>query len=258
MKSVERPVTEDDLHAFVDGFLAPEERARVEHYLGAHPDAAARVAAWQDSTAMLRRVFNAKAQENLPGSLDLRRLAQARLERRWAPRQMAAGVALALCLGAGAGWFAHGSDPTRGLAGLGAQAAIAQRVFAADATHPVEFGPGELKVRVGWAGENDRPVKAPDLSSAGYRLLGGRRVATEQGSACMFIYADAQGNRISVFVRLMVGYDTNAPVRPLEASGVSGYAWSRDGIGYGLVSTANSPSLRALSDQVRAQMSTGT
>ena len=41
-----RPITEDDLHAYVDQLLEPERRAEVMAYLDAHPDVARRVAAW--------------------------------------------------------------------------------------------------------------------------------------------------------------------------------------------------------------------
>ena len=44
MTAVERPIGEDELHAYVDGFLGPERRLTVERYLADHPDASARIA----------------------------------------------------------------------------------------------------------------------------------------------------------------------------------------------------------------------
>ena len=35
-----RPITEDDLHAYVDSALEPERRAEVASYLADHPDVA--------------------------------------------------------------------------------------------------------------------------------------------------------------------------------------------------------------------------
>ena len=43
-----RPISEDDLHAYVDGALEPEREAEVAAYLDGHPDMARRVAAFSD------------------------------------------------------------------------------------------------------------------------------------------------------------------------------------------------------------------
>jgi len=43
-----RPITEDDLHGYVDRILEPERQAEVTAYLGDHPDVAKRVAAFTD------------------------------------------------------------------------------------------------------------------------------------------------------------------------------------------------------------------
>ena len=41
------PVTEEELHAYVDGELAQDRRGAVEAWLGTHAEDAARVAAWR-------------------------------------------------------------------------------------------------------------------------------------------------------------------------------------------------------------------
>ena len=48
------PITETDLHAFIDGQLDVARRIEVEDYLAKHPDAAARVMA--DLSAWLKRI----------------------------------------------------------------------------------------------------------------------------------------------------------------------------------------------------------
>lgn len=40
----QRPITEDDLHAYVDQALEPERRAEIASYLDEHPGVASRVA----------------------------------------------------------------------------------------------------------------------------------------------------------------------------------------------------------------------
>ena len=45
MMDREPPVTEEELHAYVDGELAADRRGAVEQWLSNHPDDAARIAA---------------------------------------------------------------------------------------------------------------------------------------------------------------------------------------------------------------------
>ena len=48
------PVTEDELHAYVDDELPAERRADVEAWLLTHPDDAERVQAWRTMAAALQ------------------------------------------------------------------------------------------------------------------------------------------------------------------------------------------------------------
>jgi anti-sigma factor RsiW len=43
----EPPITDEELHAYVDGVLPAARIGAVEEYLAAHPDTASRVAAWR-------------------------------------------------------------------------------------------------------------------------------------------------------------------------------------------------------------------
>ena len=60
-----RPITEDDLHAYVDGVLEPEREAEVAAYLEDHPDMARRVAAFSDQRDLLRKALAPIADEPL-------------------------------------------------------------------------------------------------------------------------------------------------------------------------------------------------
>lgn len=251
MSAGERPVSEDELHLFVDGRLPGDQRERIARFLEGNPAARARVAAWRDDGDRLRRALAPKAREPIPPALDVQRLAAARAARRWTVREVAAAFCVATLLGMGAGWWLRGSDAPHGLAALAQQAALAQRVFEAgrlkmefDRTEPVQY--------VGEGGpEPGRAIRAPDLSASGCALLGGRVVATEQGTAVLFVYEDPALGRVGLFVRLMVGLDLDAAMRPVSASGVSGFVWSRHGVGFGLVANGLGPGLNSLSGAVR-------
>jgi anti-sigma factor RsiW len=237
------PIGEDDLHAYVDGFLDPDRRSAVERYLGAHPEAAARVAGWQAASQALRDAVAWKGREPVPEGLSIARLLEARVARPgWAPWQAAA---------SGAGWFAHGPSAPQGIMSVGMEAVAAQRVFASDPMRPVEFGMEHEPQMVTWLSDRlGRSVSPPDLSQSGYRLVGGRLLATQQGPACMFLYSNSQGDRITLFIRPMEQRSMNAPMQQLHENDATGFVWAHDGLGIGLVGSEPMPVLHTLSTQV--------
>ena len=63
------PVTEDELHAYVDNELPAERRGDVETWLSAHPDDAERVRSWREMAEALHARYDAVADEPV-ASLD--------------------------------------------------------------------------------------------------------------------------------------------------------------------------------------------
>ena len=68
------PVTEDELHAYVDNELPAERRGDVEAWLAAHPDDAARVQSWRAMAEALHARYDSVADEAVPKRLDIERL----------------------------------------------------------------------------------------------------------------------------------------------------------------------------------------
>src|SRR5262249_30954477 len=99
------PVTEDELHAYVDDELPPDRRPAVEAWLAAHPEDAARVSAGRARAEAIRARYDTLAREPVPTRLALARLR--RMERRWT-RAAAAAVLAALVVGGLLGWFGRG------------------------------------------------------------------------------------------------------------------------------------------------------
>src|SRR6201999_495413 len=75
------PVTEDELHAYVDNELPAERRADVEAWLAAHPDDAERVRSWLSMADALHARYDSVADEAVPKRLEIERLV--RQPRRW-------------------------------------------------------------------------------------------------------------------------------------------------------------------------------
>ena len=65
----EPSVSEEDLHAYVDGQIAGGECAAIEKWLESHPDDAARVAAWRAQADAIRARYGAVASEPVPRAL---------------------------------------------------------------------------------------------------------------------------------------------------------------------------------------------
>src|SRR5258707_13074361 len=118
-----RPITEDDLHAYVDRVLEPERQAEVAAYLGDHPDVAKRVAAFTDQRDLLRAALAPIAEEPLPPELNLSRIIENRARRpslvRWAMAAM-----LLLSIGGLGGWAVRRAlkGGAEGLVALGQEA----------------------------------------------------------------------------------------------------------------------------------------
>ena len=250
-----RPITEDDLHAYVDDMLEPERRAEVGSYLADHPEVAKRIAGFADQRETLRAALAPIAEEPLPPELNLSRIVESR-KRRPSPAWWPIAAMLLLSVGGLGGWVVRGSleASSGGLAALAQEAAYSYNVYAPDRVRPVEVRASDAAQLVQWVSSRlDRPVKVPDLASAGYRLMGGRLVATQHGPAAMFMYDDDHGSRVVVLTRPMSSADQNAPMAAQSNGGATGFTWADNGIGYSLVGEAPTESLRPVANEVRRQ-----
>src|SRR6516165_829713 len=104
------PVTEDELHAYVDGELPAERSSDVEAWLAAHAEDAERVQSWRTMAEALHARYDSVANEPVPQRLELERLE--RQPRRFIYGSIAAAL-IAFVAGGGVGWFARGETDTR-------------------------------------------------------------------------------------------------------------------------------------------------
>lgn len=192
------PVTEDELHAFVDNELPAERRGDVEAWLASHPDDAERVQSWRTMADVLHARYDSVANEPVPKRLELERLM--RPPRRFLYGAVAASL-LAFIAGAGTGWLAHGAAAKPSTFQAFTEDALdAHRLYVVEVRHPVEV-PGDerahlqawLTKRCGWT------VRAPELSSTGLKLVGGRLLPGPTGPASFLMYESASGERFTVY-----------------------------------------------------------
>jgi anti-sigma factor RsiW len=228
------PVTEDELHAYVDNELPAERRGDVEAWLAAHPDDAARVQSWRAMAEALHARYDSVIDEAVPKRLEIERLV--RQPRKWVYGAMAATLA-AFIVGGGVGWLARGAAAApSALQSFTVHALDAHRLYVVEVRHPVEVPGSErahlqqwLTKRCGWL------VKAPELTAAGLKLVGGRLLPGAAGPASFMMYEGASGERFTIYT---VKSDAKATQMRYAAQGKeSSLFWADDGVAYAVVSS---------------------
>jgi len=229
------PVTEDELHAYVDNELPAERRSDVEAWLATHPDDAARVHSWRTMAEALHARYDSVIDEAVPKRLEIERLV--RQPRKWVYGAIAATLA-AFIMGGGVGWLARGAAAAApsALQNLTGDAIEAHRLYVVEVRHPVEVPGSErshlqqwLTKRCGWA------VRAPELAGAGLKLVGGRLLPGSGGPASFMMYESASGERFTIYTAKSTAEATQ--MRFAAEGKESTLFWADDGVVYAVVST---------------------
>jgi anti-sigma factor RsiW len=192
--------SEEELHAYIDGRLAPERYEAVRQWLREHPEQEARIGAWKRDAETLRAGWARDLEASVPQALQPHRLRAGLRRQRRARLGMAASCLLALGVGGMAGWQWRDARLTSEQLPM-ADAVSAYRLFAAagegddaDGVAP-ETMRNWLQAHFGAAGE------VPDLRAQGFRLHAGRLLSTPEGAAAMLVYEDSDGARIGLYLR---------------------------------------------------------
>ena len=241
-----RPVEGDDLQAWVDSRLRPEDAEAVEAYFAAHPELRARWSQFAEQREELRAAFARLAEQPIPARLCIVRLmAEQRRQHHRQVARIAAAVALLIVGGIG-GWGVHDLLPalTSSASAVLASAVFddaiaAHRTFSVETRHPVEVGANEEAHLVQWLSKRlGHRLIVPDLNALGFRLMGGRLLPADSGPAAMFMYEDGKGVRLSCYY-LVVDVVGETEFQFREQNGISAFYWVDDGLAYAI--TANAP-----------------
>ena len=261
MTAAKRSVTEQDLQAYVDGWLAPARQAAVAQYLDAHPGEAARIHDYRVAGEAVRAAMRASEPAVVPERL-LRatRGAAAAGSGSWLMR--AAAAALLLAVGLGGGWTLRSVVPDLGGDPMAQQmaestlprlAAAAHRVYAVEVRHPVEVRADEAHL-MGWLSKRvGRTLRAPDLNRFGFTLMGGRLLPASGGAAAQLMYEDGDGRRISVYVEANPTGNKVA-FRFADEGGLGAFYWLDGRSGFALVGPLQRAELLDLAKAVYQQI----
>jgi anti-sigma factor RsiW len=137
------------------------------------------------------------------------------------------------------------------------RAIAAHVIYAAEKLHVVEVGADQKDHLVGWLSKRvGLRLVAPDFTSEGYNLVGGRLLPAAHRTAAQFMYQDESGARISLYVtddpgRADIGF------RFMQEEGARAYYWIDDGYGCAIAGTASEAKLKTLAGLAYRQLLAG-
>ncbi|WP_027684184.1 anti-sigma factor family protein [Rhizobium leguminosarum] len=252
-----KPITEDDLQAYVDDALDADRRQEVADYLSENPDAAIRIASYERHAAVLRLALEPVTKEPVPSRLNLTNIASAKCPTYYRNNlRMAAAAVMLASIGATGGWLAreYSLPSTEGVGALAQEASASFETFAGDKVRPVEVRADGSESFAQFASETlGAATIIPDLSNSGYRLMGGRVISTVHGPGIMTMYDNDRGSRLVVMTRKMI-VDQNKPMVGSSHGSNSGWTWANNGMGFSVVGQLPREDLHRIADSVRAQV----
>lgn len=250
-------VTDELLSAWLDGELGERERGAVDAWLRDHPEDAARVRLWSADAEALRVRMAPMLDEPVPEALRATVLRRPFVAPRWA---LAASAAALLLTGGVIGGVVVSQYPPKSVqtatlaapTGWVQRAAYAHAVFVPEPRHAVEVKAQEEHLARWLTRRIDVPVKLFDLRAHGFELVGGRLLPDGAGKGAQLMYQDAQGLRVTVYLRKPeVG--TPAAFRYERQGELGLFYWVESGAGYALVGSLPREQLLALAESIYKQ-----
>jgi anti-sigma factor RsiW len=250
MSDREVRITEDELHALVDGELPDDRREDVEAWLAGHPEDAQRVAAWRTQADLIRARYIGIADEPIPERFDLDRLVRANHSWRWFG---AAAAVAAFLVGGTLGWFGRGVwDGTPAARTVAADALEAHRLYIAEVRHPIEVGAKEAHL-IPWLSRRvGHQLRAPDLAPFGLKLMGGRLLPGPRAAAAMLMYEGPSGERYTLYCSRAATPET--AFRWRDGGPVAAIYWVEGDLGYVLSGPSERERLQKIAESAYEQL----
>jgi anti-sigma factor RsiW len=241
MTNPDRPSAPDErelqaLSAFVDGELQGDEHDAVKARLAGDPASEATVAAYRAQDNALRALFADQAE---PQVIVMRPRARER-------------YLLAACflvVGIACGFLMHMLLPNLGepRARFAERADVAYAVYAPEQRHAVEVSASQQDHLVTWLSKRlNRSVTIPSLSEYGFQLVGGRLLPGEEGPAALFMYQNAAGERLTLYMTTATIRRNDTKIRYLHDGARTTYYWAWDRVGYALSGQIGEAKLKAI------------
>jgi anti-sigma factor RsiW len=252
-----KKISESALQAYYDGELDESLKAEVESWLAENPEERAQFEDWDNQKLELKSIFDPILDEQIPPML-LRPINS--LEPAWRRSKWLSAAAAILI-------FALGGVVGTALSGTGlinfreisqksnwpefaSDAVGAHLIFAADKNRPVEITSQQREKLVGWLAKwLGKEIQPPDLSAAGYELIGGRLLPSGYWPAAQFMYQNSEGERLTLFIaKTNSGQEIDYNFWRKDKIGC--YYWTEDQYGFALTGEADQKFLKSIAEKV--------
>ena len=266
------PVSEEELHGFVDGVLDRGRSKAVEAFLAASPADAARVQSWRRQNEMIRAAFAAldTARPAWPSPKTLAAPGTGAGEaggrsRSWRERWFLLLIGLAFAGGgllmAGVDYFAGrpaalDSGPLHASSGPAAtvDAAFAARAMAAlKGFDPPAGGAGGLAAKEGGGEQDEAAPVLPNLPAEGLKLTAVRVVPGERGKMLCMFYTKQDAGDLALCAEKSPG-PSETLARFSGTFPMHMISWRQKGANYALAGEIPELELRALAEFVHAEV----
>lgn len=138
---------------------------------------------------------------------------------------------------------------------LARSAAVAHAVYTPEQRHPVEVGADQQQHLVAWLSKRlGAPLHPPQLGALGYELIGGRLLPGQSGPVAQFMYDNAGGKRLTLYVSTEQRHNRNTAFRFAQEGQVGVFYWIDGRYGYALSGALDRAALARLADAVYAQL----
>ena len=230
----ENRISESELHAYLDGELAGSRRSEIEAYIAQTPEVAERLRLYSRNEEALRARYASALDEPVPERLR----ARSRSRGLRPLTQHAAAALIWLAVGGVLGWYLHGqrgAENPSDAPSWAKRAAVAHAVYSPEVRHPVEVGADQEAHLVAWLSKRlGTPLRVPQLAAAGYTLVGGRLLPGETAPVAQFMYQDARGQRLTLYVRTNREQSRETAFRFAQDGNVRVFYWIDRGLGLAL------------------------
>jgi anti-sigma factor RsiW len=209
---------------------------------------------FERETQLLRRAFDPVMTEPIPARMYLRNPSWHEYAR--AAAFVAAGLALGLALPwAHRAAVAPATVPVVAATALPERAARAYLVYSPEVRHPVEVDAKEQEHLVKWLSKRlDVGLKVPALTGEGFELLGGRLLPGPEGPVAHFMYQDASGKRLTLYVSRRGKSESLSAFRFAQQGRVNVFYWIDRECGYALSGEVDRGQLARVADVVYHQL----
>lgn len=260
--SDENALTDEMLLDYAAGALPAKMMATIAATLADDPVTREKLAEWQRQDAAINALYQPVLREVVPNRLsDVVRRAKADDAARGGqvPRPrllLLAATIAALAIGTSVGWFARDLMLPAGAATqtLAANAMRAYATYVVEAAHPVEVEASNAQHLNAWMSKRlGHEIRPPDFAAAGFTLMGGRIVPSDDGAAALYMYENAEGQRITLYIA-PVGSSRTTAFQFAEQGGTQSFYWMDRDLSYAVVGTIAREVLRRIAVAAYDQM----